>query len=158
MAGEPGWTGGLGVAESSPAGGDDAPKKKKTRVKKPDIKIEEITFDVVAKLGRFRKGKATLNAGGRLLKVEIADDAKVLVDVADISLARPGDSVKLDAWYLPKQPGRAVAQKVTISSGKPFAWESKKKKPLPTPVKDGEKKDSGENKEQGEGANKASDS
>ncbi len=86
--------------------------KKPTRPK--PIKPEDLTYTVVGKIAKIRKGEVSI-AAGRLLKFEFAESPRIDVDVADISVAKQGDSVSMEGYYSAKQPGRGIATRFTVA-------------------------------------------
>lgn len=94
---------------------------KPTRPKK--AKPEDIKYVVVGKIAKIRKGEYSI-AAGRLIKFELDEKPRIDIDVADLSLVPQGASIKLDAWYYPNQPGRAMASKITVALEKTLAGET----------------------------------
>jgi len=75
----------------------------------------------------MKKNKLTVAAGKASLTVEVADNVRVAIEVSDLSLAQPGDSVEIEGWKYPMVPGRAIANKVTITGDKPLAGAKAKR-------------------------------
>lgn len=89
-----------------------AARKKPRRQPKP--KPQDISYTVIGKIAKVRKGDLSI-AAGRLLKAKLAEQPRISVDVSDLSLAPMGTTISLDAWYYPNMPGRAMATRVTIA-------------------------------------------
>lgn len=116
---------------------------KPTRPKKS--KPEDIEYVVVGKIAKIRKGEYSI-AAGRLIKFELDEKPRIDIDVADLSLVPQGTPIKIDAWYYPNQPGRAMANKITVALEKTLAVETKPRRGVVQPAakdtnKDGESKD-----------------
>jgi hypothetical protein len=126
----------LGAQPSAPAAGglfaseeENAPKKKKGRA-------EATSYHVTGTVRSIKDDKLYVVAGA-LIKVELADNCQVIVDVADISLAREGDSVEIEGWRYPNQPNQLYPQRLVIVAEKPLGVEEKRRRP----TKGGEKKE-----------------
>jgi hypothetical protein len=67
------------------------------------------------------------------LKVTLAADAKINVDIADITLAQQGDEIDVKGNLVQAtqngQPAQVVADEITIKLAKPLSALSKKKVP-----------------------------
>lgn len=100
----------------------DEPKKP---VKKPVV--EQVDYRIGGKLVSLRNNRLVVSAGGTSVKCELAENAKISVSIADLSWAKPGDKVEVDAWYYAnmKQAG-AMGEKVTILASEPLKDEKKK--------------------------------
>jgi hypothetical protein len=101
---------------------EEEKKAKPKRAKK--LKPEDIAYTVVGRIAKIRKGEYSIVAG-RLLKFELDEKPRIDVDVADLTLVPQGASITLDAWYLPNQPGRAMANKISVTLEKPLAAKEK---------------------------------
>jgi hypothetical protein len=119
--------GGEGGALFAPAG-EEKPKPEP----KAKVREEDIVYRVGGQVSRIsRLGELTINAGGTSVKATLAEDAKISIDVADLSFLRVGDSIEVRGWYPAGTKGRAIANQVTASSAEPLSDPSKKKKPAP---------------------------
>lgn len=115
--------GGEGGALFAPAG-EEKPKPEP----KAKVREEDINYRVGGQVSRIsRLGELTINAGGTSVKATLAEDAKISVDVADLSFLRVGDSIEVRGWYPAGTKGRAIANQVTASSAEPLSDPSKKK-------------------------------
>jgi hypothetical protein len=111
-------------------GAGDAPGK---QVRTPNASG---AFVVQGRVTAFRDGQLAVNAGGRRITGNTSKELKVKLSLEDASLAQAGDEVKVKAWYYEKarpvaafnQPGRALAEEVTITLAKPLAYAGKKAK------------------------------
>jgi hypothetical protein len=136
----------LGVLNESSIGGGggassglfetptEQPKEKKTKVKVD----EDAVYRVAGQIAKIsRTGEMTINAGSMTVKADLADDAKVSVDLSDLAYARAGDKVSVQGWYLAGQKGQAVGTQVSMSTVEPLVGPKKK---IPGGVKPAEEK------------------
>ncbi len=101
---------------------------------------ESKVYEVVGRIAAAQQGKLAVAAGSATLKLELADSAKIDVNLNDLSFARPGDKVTVRGKMFPGQPGMGQAVEVRVSAeavlgpakSKPTKPEPKTKKPLPT--------------------------
>jgi hypothetical protein len=128
----------LGVLSDSAIGGGENPSAglfddpaEKPKEKKTKVKTDENTvYRIAGQITKIsRTGELTINAGGTTVKADLADDARISVDVSDLSYAVPGDKVELRGWYVAGQKGQGYATEVRVSAAQPL--EGPKKKPLP---------------------------
>ena len=127
----------LGVLSDTSIGGENASAGlfeepvEKPKAKKAKVKVDEDTvYRIAGQVTKIsRTGEMTVNAGGTTVKANLAEDAKVSVDVNDLSYARPGDKVEVRGWYVAGQRQQAVGNQVSVSAAEPL--EGPKKKPLP---------------------------
>lgn len=76
-------------------------------------------FIVAGAITSARSGKLQVRAGRATVQVELADNARVSVDVSHLNFMQPGDNVSIEGWYNPAQKRDVVANKVIVStSGK----------------------------------------
>lgn len=123
----------------------EEPKPEKTPVKKPAGPPEPIAILVIGRLTTIKNGKFTIDAGGKQLKGELEEDARISIDVADLSWVRAGDKVELQGWAYPQQKNLVHAQDITITASTPLA--SDKKRPPTKEGKEGKEKDKEKDKE-----------
>lgn len=82
---------------------------------------------VIARLLTAKNGKLSLDAGtGKQIKVELADEAKISIDVADLSWAKPGDKIEIDGWAYPQQKMQVFARDVTVTAAAPLVGDKKR--------------------------------
>lgn len=85
--------------------------------RKKERSTNQVTPYVVAgRIVGFKKSKMTVAAGNVPVTVEVPDTLRVAVEVADYSLAQPGDAVEIQGWKYPMVPGRAIANRLTVNS------------------------------------------
>jgi hypothetical protein len=139
----------LGVLSSDAIGGGDAPSSglfeepaEKPKEKKAKPKVDENTvYRIAGQITKIsRTGELTINAGGTMVKADLAEDAKVSVDINDLSYARPGDKVEVRGWYVAGQKGQAVGNQVSVSAAEPLAGPKKKGPPGAKPADEGDEK------------------
>jgi len=87
-------------------------------------------FTVAGKLQAIKDGKIVVVAGQRAVRSELAENAKISVDLANYSLAGEGDSVEITGWYYEGQENRVYARQLTISSKRQLGDEDESKKKL----------------------------
>jgi len=93
-------------------------------------------YTVAGRITSFRKGKLTVNAGRSTVRADVADDAKIDVDLADYSVAKQGDKISVTKGAtFAGRVGLAQAQELTIKLSEPLALPKKKpvrqKQPAP---------------------------
>ena len=131
---------GVGISAESDggAGGEffAPPTEEKPKPEpKPKANNEDTVYRIGGQVSKIsRLGELTINAAGTSIKAKLADDAKVSVDVTDLSLLQPGDKIEIRGWHPMGRKGQAIAEQVTASAAQPLTDTSKKKKPLPMPV------------------------
>ena len=126
----------IGVAADSAGGGAGEGVKAlfgeaKAEEKPTEKPADSADFRVVGQLTKLsRTGEMTLNAG-TTIKATLAENAKLSVDINDLSYIREGDSVELKGQYYPAQKGQAWATWLAVSAKEPLA--DTKKKPIVSP-------------------------
>lgn len=115
-------------------------KPEKPAKKQPPAEMSPVT--VIGRLTEFKNGKFQVAIpGGRPLKGELAENAKVSVDYGNLSLVRPGDKIDFQGWSPAGMKQIVFANQVTVTAAKPLAGEVKKKpRTDPTAEKDDEEK------------------
>ena len=94
-------------------------------------------YEVVGRIAAAQQGKLAIVAGSATLKIELAEQAKIDVNLSDLSLARPGDKITVRGKMFPGQPGMGQATEVRVVAAavlggaktKPTKPEPKSKKP-----------------------------
>jgi hypothetical protein len=127
----------LGVLSDVAIGGGGASSglfeepQEKPKEKPAKVKLDENTvYRVAGQITKIsRTGEMTINAGGTSVKAELAEDAKVSVDVNDLAYARPGDKVEVRGWYIAGNKGQAVGNQIAVSAAEPLAGPKKKGPP-----------------------------
>ena len=84
------------------------------------------SFLVAGKLSSIKDGTLKLMAGRKTVTAELAEDATIQVELADYSLARPGDKIEMKGYFY--QQGKGIASQLMITAAKPLATGEKKKK------------------------------
>ena len=96
------------------------------------------SYQIRGKISKLKDGEITVTAGKKVTG-KLASDAKVTVNVSEVTYAQPGDGVKVQGQYNDPNrpnaerriPGRAIASEVSITLAKPLV--SKFKKPASSP-------------------------
>ena len=103
------------------------------------------TVVVRGEVKTFKAGRLVVNTGKGIVKADLADNARIAVDLADISQARIGDTVTVQGR--PVQQGTVRADSVTIKAAAPLGGGGKKKpqkvNKKPAPSKDDSGDDAG---------------
>jgi hypothetical protein len=132
---------GVGISAEASGGGDEggaffggaAEEKPKAEPKQKNN--EDTVYRVGGQVSKIsRLGELTINAAGTSVKAKLAEDAKVSIDVTDLSFLQPGDRIEIRGWHPMGRKGQAVAEQVTASAAQPLTDTSKKKKPIPMPA------------------------
>lgn len=91
---------------------------------KPIGKLTDGTYDFRGKVVVYRDGELTVVAGKKITG-KVAPDAKIAVNVSDLSFAQPDDEVRVRGWERSRpngpQPGIAIGSEVEIALSKPLA-------------------------------------
>lgn len=86
---------------------------------------------VLGRLAAARGGKYSVSARGTM-PFELAEDAKIAVDVSDWSVAAKGDKITVKGMMMPGRQGFAQAQEVKIELSEPLTGGKKKPPQKPT--------------------------
>jgi hypothetical protein len=101
-------------------------KPEKPAKKQPPA--ENMPVTVIGRLTEFKNGKFQVAVpGGRPLKGELTENAKVSVDYGNLSLVRAGDKIEFQGWSPAGMKQIVFANQVTVTAAKPLAGEVKKK-------------------------------
>lgn len=111
-------------ADSGFGGGNDLFAEKKVETKEPD----SAPYMVAGTLSAMKGNKITVAAGGVSVKVELAENVRVSVDVNDLRFAREGDKVMIEGWFYPGDERSIVAQRLTVTAAEPLGTSDKVKK------------------------------
>lgn len=92
-------------------------------------------FMVAGRVASMKGGKLSVLAGRTVVQTQLAEKAKISVNVSDARLARVGDLVELEAWYPANQKAaaRAIATKIKVTASKPYAMP-KRERPTRKPT------------------------
>lgn len=82
---------------------------------------------IVGQLKSFKKGKMTVVAGPHQVQAPLAETAKIDVQLSDVSVASPGDEIKVVGKGY--QPEQIIAIEVRIVLSEPLGTPAKDKKP-----------------------------
>ena len=139
----------VGTENANPAGADNigsvAGKNAEKHKAAPPIQLPA-TLVVRGQVKSFKAGKLMVTLGHGGVKAELADNAHIAVDLADINAARKGDHIMVRCRAI--QRGMPQADSVTIRAADLFSGGGKKKLPkfekMPAPSKDGSGDDAGD--------------
>ena len=107
----------MGVfADDTGFGGNNLDKSAKRTAKSSKSNRAQIVgrCRIVGKLVVSRDGSFSVQSGRGTLSFELADGAKIAIDMADLSLARVGQEVTIKGAFSPRQPNMVQAAEVTI--------------------------------------------
>ena len=146
----------LGITADDALGGTDL-FNNDDKAKKKAPKKSVSSFLVAGRITSARKGNLQVAAGRTRVSVQVSEKARIRVDVADLSLVRPGDKVEVNASIYPQDPRRyAYASQLTVQAAKPLSnlrTRTTPQKKGPT-GKEAEKKDAAEKKDEKKAAAK----
>lgn len=90
-------------------------------------------FLVCGQLASFKNGKMTVVVNGKKVRVDVAKDVKIMVDVSDPSLVKKGDKIEVRGYYFKK--GTVFGESVKIELSEPLGGAKKKSKKPKKPKK-----------------------
>jgi hypothetical protein len=84
-------------------------------------------YFIVGRLAKVKGRDLTVQTGGKPVKIELAEDVVIGVNLADFRIVQPGDAIELSGYYFEK--GRAVANAgINVTLSQPLTGEKPKKK------------------------------
>jgi hypothetical protein len=86
------------------------------------------SYRIVGRLMVGRGGGLAVQAGRGTLQFQLADDAKINIDMADMSLVSRGNEVSINAMVAPARPGIAQAVEIKVKLPEPKGIERADKK------------------------------
>jgi hypothetical protein len=86
---------------------------------KPKAQPEILPLNVAGRIAGVEQGKIRVAAGDAVIEAELAEKATISVDLNNIVLARPGDKVSVNGWYL--QKGQGWATRLLVRAAQPLA-------------------------------------
>ncbi|MEO8497343.1 MAG: hypothetical protein ABI614_19910 [Planctomycetota bacterium] len=98
---------------------------------------ETMSFTVVGTLRGMKDGNILVAAGDTAVQSQLDEKATISVDVSDYSLAREGDTVRVNGWYYLGRRDQVYSNTLSISSKQKLGVEEEtdkkgaKKKPAP---------------------------
>ncbi len=78
------------------------------------------SFIVIGQLRGLAKGEMMVAAGSVPVRVQLAEDAEIAVDIADYRWARVDDEIELSGWHYPLIKTQVYANNVTIRAANPI--------------------------------------
>jgi hypothetical protein len=84
---------------------------------------ETVALRIVGQIVGLKNGEMAVAAGATTVKVQLADNVRISVDIADLSYARVGD--KVDARGILVQPGQVAATRLTVTPAAPLGSTAK---------------------------------
>ena len=86
------------------------------------------TLDVVGRITKIRAGKIQIATGRVVVQIQLTQDARINVDVADPRWIQLGDAVSVEGWHLPGNDKRIMARKMIVKAAKPLTGNKRKPK------------------------------
>ncbi|MFV1966573.1 MAG: hypothetical protein ACC628_14200 [Pirellulaceae bacterium] len=86
-------------------------------------------YSVTGVIKGHKLRKMTVNVGRSDLKIELAENAEIVLNINDYRIARVGDEVEFEGWNYPGQKQLVHATRLSIRADKPFGEAIKKKLP-----------------------------
>ena len=83
-------------------------------------------YTVKGRVASLKGENLVVLAGGKKVAGKLSPQATIKVNVADIDLAQPGDTVKIIGWTSKTQRGQAESSTVSVTMAKPLAGVKKK--------------------------------
>jgi hypothetical protein len=153
-----GFTPDGGISTASSGLFQEAKPEKPAKQTKKAPPPDNISAVVIGPLTEAKNGKLTINVGGKQLKAELAENAKIHFDFGDLSLIKPGDKIEFQGFTYAGVKQQVVANHVTIIAAEPLKIERKKGPASSEPAADREKNgDKGTDKGTDKGAEKGSE-
>jgi hypothetical protein len=100
---------------------DTRPEPPKARPKQP----ETLSLKVAGRVAGVEQRKIRVAAGDAVVEAELAEKADIAVDLNNIVLARPGDKVSVNGWYV--QKGQGWANRLLVRAAQPLANPKKER-------------------------------
>ena len=121
------WPEGKGPADDKPAEGEPRFGRGigggQAAGKAPTSEV----YTIAGRITGFRKGRLTVNTGRASVQVELAESAKIDVDFADYTVAKPGDRISVTRGKMfPGRIGLGQAVEMSIKLSKPLSLAKKK--------------------------------
>jgi hypothetical protein len=91
---------------------------KPTQETKPKKPPEVVPLNVAGRLTGLERGKIRVAASNVTLEADLADDATIAVELNNYSLARMGDKISVNGWYV--QKGHGLATVVLVRAAQPL--------------------------------------
>ena len=93
---------------------------------KSDNPLEIAPFSIVGVLVKYKSGRMTVAVGSTQIQAQLADDAKIDVNLADPRFAGVGDEIEFEGWSYVTQKEQVHATKVWITIERPLGEVSSK--------------------------------
>ena len=85
-----------------------------------------IAYEIAGRITSIKKGAMIVACPGLTVHAEVASDATITVDIADLAAASPGDKIEVRGWYIKGQEGRGYATDVEVALSNPLTGPKKK--------------------------------
>lgn len=101
--------------------GDPKPAASNPKPRQPTT----VDLNVTGRLAGFENGKMRVAAGNAVVEAQLTDDASISVELSNYALARVGDKVSVNGWYL--QKGQGYATRLLVRAAQPLAGAKKER-------------------------------
>jgi hypothetical protein len=108
------------------AGGElFADTKPEPKTKPKPAQPEALSLNVAGRVAGVEQGKIRVAAGDAVVEAALDEKAKVSVDLSNIALAKPGDKISVNGWYL--QKGQGWANRLLVRAAQPLTKPKKER-------------------------------
>jgi hypothetical protein len=83
-------------------------------------------YEIAGRITGIKKGAITVACPGMTVHADVAPDAAITVDIADPTVASPGDKIEVKGWYVKGQEGRGYASEVQVQLSNQLTGAKKK--------------------------------
>ncbi len=84
------------------------------------------TYEIAGRITGMKKGTMIVSCPNLTVHADVAPDATIKVNVADLSLASAGDKIEVKGWYMKGKEGLGYADEVTVQLTNPLSGPKKK--------------------------------
>jgi hypothetical protein len=92
---------------------------------KPKAQPDTYNLAVVGRVAGLDDARIRVAAGAAVVEAELADQAVISVEMNNYALARPGDKVSVNGWYL--QKGQGIANRLLVRAAQPLGSPKKER-------------------------------
>jgi hypothetical protein len=92
---------------------------------KPKAQPETVSLNVAGRVAGVEQGKIRVAAGDAVVEAELGEKAAISVDLNNLVLARPGDKISVNGWYV--QKGQGWGNRLLVRAAQPLASVKKER-------------------------------
>jgi hypothetical protein len=109
------------------AAGDQlfAETRPEPKVKPKPVQPETLSLNIAGRVAGVEQGKIRVAAGDAVVEAELDEKTAVSVDLNNIVLARPGDKISVNGWYV--QKGQGLANRLLVRAAQPLTKPKKER-------------------------------